>query len=195
MEIDISLIQKLRAATGTGVMDAKRVLLAANGNYDKAVELLRQQGQKLAAKKQDRATREGVVGSYVHANGKVAALVALACESDFVARTPDFQELAHDIAMHVAAAAPVYLAPAEVPADLVSQETAIYREQLKNEKKPEKMWDKIIAGKLDKYFQEICLLKQPFIKEDKKTIEQLIQEKILKLGENIQVKEFKRMML
>lgn len=195
MPIDTKTIQELREQTGAGLMDTKRALQEAGGDYNKAIEVLRKHGQKVAAKKQDRTTKEGIIGTYVHANHKVVALVALACESDFVGKTEDFQELAHDLAMQVAATDPKYITPADVPADLIAKEKEIYREQLKAEGKPEKMWDKIAEGKLEKFFSEVCLIKQSFIKEDKKTIEELIQEKILKLGENIQIREIKRMSL
>jgi len=195
MTVDKTLIQELRTLTGVGVMDAKKSLEKTDGDIDKAVELLKKQGQKVAAKKQSRATKEGVVGFYVHSNNKVASMVALACESDFVAKTDDFKALAHDLAMQVAAADPLYISPEDVPAEVIKKEKKIFEEQLRQGKKPEKIRDNIIKGKLEKFYAEVCLLKQPFIKEDKKIIEQLIQEKVLKLGENVQVKEFKRMSL
>lgn len=195
MQITADLIQKLRAATGAGIMDAKKALQKADGVYEKAIDILRQHGQKLAAKKQERQTKNGVIGVYVHANHRLAGLVALACESDFVARTDEFKELAHELAMQVVAADPQYVKPQEVPAAVKAKEEAVYQEQLRQEGKPEKIWDKIILGKLQKFYSATCLLNQPFIKDDTKTIEQLIQEKILKLGENIQIKEFKRMAL
>ncbi len=195
MNIDTSTIQKLREETGAGIMDAKRALQEADGDYDGAVSNLKKQGKKIAAKKQDRKANEGVIGSYVHTNGKVAAYVALACESDFVAKTDDFKSLAHDLAMQVAATAPEYIAPEDVPEDIVKEEKAIYSEQLKKESKPKNIVDKIMTGKLEKFYSEICLLKQSYIKEDKMTIEQLIQDQVLKLGENIQIKEINRVVL
>lgn len=195
MGISTQDIQKLREDTGAGIMDAKRALEEANGDMGKALDVLKKQGQKLAAKKQDRATNQGVVGSYVHANGKVAALVAVACETDFVANTDDFKELAHDLAMHVAAMDPQYIRPDDVPAEVVAQEQSSYAAELKDSGKPEKLWDGIVKGKLNKFYGQMCLVKQPFIKEDKKTIEQLMQEYVLKLGENIQIKNFKRIEL
>lgn len=195
MAIDTKIIKQLREQTGVGMMDAKRALEEVDGNYDGAVDYLKKQGQKVAAKKQDRATREGIIGSYVHANGKVAAIVALACESDFVAKTDDMKTLAHDIAMHIAAADPLYLTPEDVPAEAVEKEKEIFLAQLEKEGKPKKMFDKIIKGKIQKYYSEVCLSKQPFIKEDKQTIEQLIHENVMKLGENIQLKEYKRILL
>jgi len=176
-------------------MDVKEALAEFNGDVDKALESLRKKGQKIAATKQDRQTKEGLIGYYVHANGKIAALVAVACETDFVARTDDFKNLVHDLAMQVAATNPLYLSPNEVPAGVINKEKEIYSEQLKKEGKPEKVLDKIVDGKLAKYYQEVCLLKQLFIKDDKRSIEQLLQEVIAKLGENIQIKEFKRLNL
>ncbi|MDD5040763.1 MAG: translation elongation factor Ts [Patescibacteria group bacterium] len=190
-----SLIQQVREATGAGIMDSKKALEASGGAVDAAIAYLKKQGQHVAAKKQERTTKEGTIGSYIHANGSVAALVALACESDFVARTPDFQELAHDLAMQVAAADPQYIAPDNVPASALDEERTIWREQLKTQGKPEKMWDRIIDGKAAKYYSQVCLLKQPFIKDDSITIEQHIQAKIMKFGENIQVRNIMRMAL
>lgn len=195
MKIDTAAIQQLRGMTGAGIMDAKRALEESGGDVDNAIEHLKKQGRKIAAKKQERETKEGFIGSYVHTNGKVATLVALACESDFVADTDDFHQLAHDLAMQVAATDPQYVSPDEIPEEVIAKEKEIFEEQLKKENKPEKIWEKIIAGKLEKFYEEVCLLKQPFIKEDKKTIEQLMNEKVLKLGENIQIKEIKRVVL
>jgi len=195
MKIDTATIQQFREMTGAGIMDAKKALEESGGDVGKAIEYLKKQGQKVAAKKQERETKEGFIGSYVHTNGKVATLVALACESDFVANTDDFHQLAHDLAMQVAATDPQYVSPNEIPEDVIAKEREIFEEQLKKENRPEKIWEKIITGKLKKFYEESCLLKQPFIKEDKKTIEQLVNEKVLKLGENIQIKEIKRVVL
>ncbi len=195
MSIDTATIQKLREQTGVGLMDAKAALEKSDGNYEQAIDYLKKQGQKVAAKKQDRTTAEGTIGSYVHANGKVASLAAISCETDFVAKTDDFQHLAHDIAMQVAATDPQYLAPAEVPTEIIAKEKEIYQTQLRQEDKPESIWEKIIAGKLEKYYADACLVKQPFIKNDDITIEQLIQEHVVKLGENIKIAEFQRIAL
>lgn len=173
-------------------MDAKRALEAADGDVAKAIDHLRRAGRKVAAAKSERAVTEGVVGAYIHANHKVGALVAVACETDFVARTDDFRQLAHDLAMHVAALNPQYLKPEDVPAEVVAKETDIYRAQLKAEGKPAAKWDTIIAGKLKKFYAEVCLLEQPFVKDDSKTIGQLIVEAVARLGENIQVRGFSR---
>ncbi len=195
MGIDTATIQQLRSMTGAGIMDAKNALQEAQGDMDAAIEILKKKGQKIAAKKQDREANEGVVGVYVHANNKVAAMVALACETDFVAKTEDFQALAHDLAMHVTAAEPRYLKPEDVPIEDVEKEKEVYREQLKSEGKPEKMWDTIIEGKIKKFYSEVCLMEQAFIKDEDVTITELVTTAIAKLGENIQVKSFTRMAL
>ncbi len=195
MGIDTATIQQLRSMTGAGIMDAKNALQEAQGDMDAAIEILKKKGQKIAAKKQDREANEGVVGVYVHANNKVAAMVALACETDFVAKTEDFQTLAHDLAMHVTAAEPRYLKPEDVPIEDVEKEKEVYREQLKSEGKPEKMWDTIIEGKMKKFYSEVCLMEQAFIKDEEVTITELVTTAIAKLGENIQVKSFTRMAL
>lgn len=176
-------------------MDAKKALTAVNGDIDAALEYLKKHGQKIAAQKQDRAARDGMIGTYLHANKKLAALVLLACETDFVAKTEDFQNLAHDIAMQVAAMDPQYIRPEDVPVDVIEKEKEIFRAQLKQEGKPEKMWDTIIEGKLKKYYTDVCLLYQPFVKDEDKTINDLVTAVIAKLGENIQVKKFTRVSL
>ncbi len=192
MAIDITLIKKLREVTGAGVSDAKEALEESKGDIEKAQDWLRKKGQKSAAKKADRSMNEGLVGSYVHSNGKIGVLVEVTCETDFVARTEDFKTLVHDIALQIAASNPDYVKPEDVPAEIVAKEKAIYEEELAKEKKPAAIKEKIIAGKLDKYYSSVCLLKQPFIKEDKKTIQDRVTETITKTGENIQVKRFVR---
>lgn len=186
-------IQALRQQTGVGMMEAKKALTEANGDASLAMENLRKAGKKLAAAKSERTVKEGQVGMYVHANGKVAAMVAVACETDFVARTDDFKILAHDIALHIAAANPKYLQSSDVPAELLDKERDIYREQLKTEGKPEKMWDNIIEGKLKKYYAEVCLLDQVYVKDDSLTIRELVQQTIAKIGENVQIVSFARL--
>lgn len=193
MTISANDIQTLRHATGVGMMEAKEALLEAAGDQRLAMDNLRKAGKKIAAAKSSRTVKEGTVGSYVHANGKIAAIVALACETDFVARTDDFQHLAHNLALHVAAANPLYLQPADVPAEIVAQETEIYRAQLKAEGKPERMWETIIPGKLQKFYAETCLLEQPFVKDDQLTVRQLLEAAVAKLGENIQILSFARL--
>ena len=195
MKITTDLIKELREKTGAGVVDIKKALEESQGRQEKAVEILRKKGEKIALKKEGRQTNQGLVMAYVHTNQRVAALVALTCETDFVARNEEFKNLAHEIALQVVAMSPQYLSPEEVPVEILNQEKEIMRAQLKGEGKPEKIWDKIIQGKLDKYYEEVCLLKQPYIKDDKKTIEGLIKEKIILLGENIRVKSIARLSL
>ncbi len=186
-------IQALRQQTGVGMLEAKKALVAADGDAAKAIENLRKSGKKLAAAKSERTVKEGVVGTYVHANHKVAAMVAVGCETDFVARTDGFKELAHDLALHIAAANPLYLQPSDIPASVLEKEQEIYREQLKAEGKPEKMWDTIIKGKVEKFYAETCLLDQVFVKDDSKSINDLLQGAIAKLGENIVITSFSRL--
>ncbi len=195
MSISIGEISKLREQTGVGVAAAKKALHDAQGDLNKAVEALRKSGQKVAASKASRATDEGLIGHYVHANGKIAALVVVSCETDFVARSEPFRELVHDLAVHVAAASPLYLKPGEVPAAVLDKEREIYQEQLKAEGKPKKMWDTIVEGKLQKFFEETCLLRQRYVKDDALTVEQLVHGAIQRLGENIVVRQFVRLSL
>ncbi|MGB0757195.1 MAG: translation elongation factor Ts [Patescibacteria group bacterium] len=192
MSITAEAVKKLREATGAGMMDAKKALEETNGDMDAAVEYLRKAGQKIAAKKADRSTGEGIVGMYVHSNGKIAAMVKVLCETDFVARTDDFKALANDLAMQVAAMNPQYITSDEVPQDVKDKELSIYKEEMKESGKPEDIIQKIAEGKLDKYYSDVCLMKQSFIKDDKLTIEKWFTEMIAKLGENIQVTEFHR---
>ncbi|MFH1866968.1 MAG: translation elongation factor Ts [Patescibacteria group bacterium] len=188
-------IAKLRADTGAGIMDAKRALKESDGNFNKAVQILRERGVKVAQSKVSRATSQGLVEAYIHAGGRVGSLVEIACETDFVARTDKFKELAHDIAMQVAAANPLYLVPKDVPADVLKQEKAIYQKQLAEQGKKGAINEKIIQGKLEKFYTEVCLLKQPFIKDDKRKVEDLVNEAIATLGENIKVVNFSRFSL
>lgn len=195
MDITKELLKQLRDETGAGIVDIKKALEAARGDAAQAVDLLRKQGKKVAAKKADRVTREGAIGSYVHANGKVAALVAVTCETDFVARTEAFQSLAHDLALHVAAANPAYLKPEDVPPDVLAREEEIARSQAMQEKKPAAILEKIVQGKIDKFYAEQCLLRQSFVKDDALTITELVANAIAKLGENIEIREFSRVQL
>ncbi len=185
-------IKALRERTGAGIVEVKKALDEAKGNEEQAIEILRKNGQAKAVKKGDRETAEGVVVSYIHSNQRVGALVKLACETDFVARNEEFQELAHDIAMHITALAPKYIRPEEVTEADLAKEKEIWAEQLANEGKPAEMLEKILVGKEAKFRNESALLTQPFIKNPDVTIEQLITEKIHKLGENIQVTSFVR---
>ncbi len=195
MMFDPKVIQDLRAQTGAGILDCRKVLEEAGGDCDKAIELLRKRGQKVAASKGDRETKEGIVKSYIHSNGKVGAMVEILCETDFVARNEQFQQFAHNIAMHIAASNPLYLAPSDIPVEIIAKEKEIYAEQMAGEIKPENIKEKIIEGKLGKYFQDVCLLKQPFILDDSMTIEEAVQQQIAKTGENIQLRRFSRMAL
>ena len=193
MALDTQAITKLRQATGAGIVDVTKALEEAGGNEEKAVEILRKKGASKAAKKlAERTTGEGIVHSYIHSNGKVGSMIQIQCETDFVARNQDFQTLAHDIAMHIAAANPLYIKPEDVPAAEVEKEKEIYREQLKTEGKPADMLEKILEGKVQKYYTDVCLLKQAFVKDDKITIEKLIEGAIAKMGEKIEVVKFSR---
>jgi elongation factor Ts len=188
-------IKKIREATGAGMVDIKKALEEAKGDEAKAMEILRKKGQEKAMKKTDRSTQEGVVVSYVHSNNRVGTMVKLLCETDFVARNEEFKELAQEIAMHITAMNPKYIKPEEVEDEVVAKEKEIWTEQLKNEGKPENLVANILAGKEKKFREELALLTQPFVKNPDQTVEELIKEKIGKIGENIQVGEFKRIEL
>jgi len=188
-------VKKLREKTGAAIMDAKKALETAGGDMDKAVAELRKRGQKMAAKRADRETKEGRVAAYIHANGQVGAMIELVAETDFVARNEQFGVLAYDIAMHVAATDPQYLSADEIPADVLEKEKEIYREQLAKEGKPEAMRENIMSGKLKKFYAEVCLLDQPFIKDEDKTVAEIIIEAIGRIGEKIEVRRFARFAL
>jgi elongation factor Ts len=185
-------VSELRSRTGAGMMDCKKALQDTDGDLDKAVQLLRQKGIAKAGKRAGRSAREGAIGSYLHFNGRVAVLVELNCETDFVARTDDFQNLARDLAMHVASAKPLAVSTEEVPADVVERERAIFEAQVADSGKPEQVRPKIVEGKLKKFYQESVLLQQPFVKDDKKTVDDLVKEVSGKVGENIVVRRFVR---
>jgi elongation factor Ts len=185
-------VKDLRERTGAGMMECKKALVATNGDMGEAEVWLRKQGIAGAAKKASRATKQGLIGSYIHAGGQLGVMVEVNCESDFVARTEDFKELVHDIAMHVAAADPKYLRREDVPPDVLEKEKEIARDRARNEGKPEKVLDRIVEGRLTKFYEEVCLLEQPFVKEATLTIEQLVKTKIAKLGENISIARFIR---
>jgi elongation factor Ts len=191
-EITAALVKDLRERTGAGMMECKRALVATNGDIGAAEVWLRKQGIAAAAKKASRATRQGLIGSYIHAGGQLGVMVEVNCESDFVARTDDFKEMVHDIAMHIAAADPKYLRREDVPAGVLEKEKEIARDRARNEGKPEKVLDRIVEGRLTKFYEEVCLLDQPFVKEATLTIEQLVKTKIAKLGENISIARFIR---
>lgn len=186
-------VVKLRTMTGAGMLDCKKALDEAGGDLDKAAEILRKKGQAKAAKKSaERETKEGIVHSYIHANGKVGVLLELLCETDFVARNEVFQELAHDLAMQIAATEPLYIKPEDVPQEVVEKEKSMIKEEMADESKPADVLDKIVEGKMAKYYEEICLMNQPFIKDEDKTIADLINDKIASIGEKIEVGRFCR---
>jgi len=192
VEISAEMVKQLRQATGSGVLDCRKALEHANGDFDKAVEYLRERGLAKAAEKAGRAAKEGLIEAYVHTGSRIAALVELNCESDFVARTTEFKELAHNLAMQVVAARPQYISPDDVPDQVKEEKRSAYQAQLADEGKPPQIIERIIEGKLNKFYEETCLLKQPYIKDDQKTVEQLLLEMIAKLGENIVVRRFAR---
>lgn len=190
--ITMDQIKDLRARTGAGVVDAKEALSAAAGDSEKAITWLREKGKATAAKKADRATHEGYIGHYVHGNGKIAVLVSLLCETDFVARNEKFQQLAQNIAMHIAAMDPLVVSPDDVPESEIEAEKAIAIKQLEGENKPAEIMEKILTGKMKKFKEERALVTQPFVKDPEKTVQQLIEESIQELGENITVDSFSR---
>lgn len=191
-EISAQLVKQLRERTGAGMMECKSALKEANGDLDGAETVLRKRGIASAAKKSSRSTKQGVVGSYIHQGSQLGVLVEVNCESDFVARTDDFQELVKDIAMQIAATDPQFIRREEVTSEVIEKEKDIQRARALQEGKPEKMVDKIIEGRLNKFYEEICLYEQPFIRENTTTIQDLIKQKIAKLGENISVARFVR---
>ena len=195
MSVDMSLVKKLREETGIGILECKKAIAEANNNFEKAAEILRKKGFEKAKAKSGRTTKQGTIGSYIHTNGKIGVLVEIGCETDFVAKNDDFMALVKDIAMQIAAMSPKYISKEDIPEEDIEKEKDIYRAQLKDSGKPENIIDKIVDGKLNKFYNEICLLNQIFFKEDKKTIEELITETIHKIGENIVVKRFVRYQL
>lgn len=193
MEISAQMVKELRERTGAGMMDCKAALAEANGDMEKAIEILRKKGLAKAAKKAGRETKEGLIISYVHHNGKIGVLLELNCETDFVARTDEFKELGNKIAMHIAAMAPRWVKREDVPADVIEKEKEIYREQLKDSGKPAQVIEKIIEGKLESFYQDNCLLEQKYALDQTISIKDMIQQAIAKIGENIQVSRFVRM--
>jgi elongation factor Ts len=187
------MVKELRDKSGAGMMDCKKALAATGGDMDKAIDELRKKGLAAAQKKSSRSTREGAIDSYVHAGGKIGVLVEVGVETDFVARSDPFREFTHDLAMQVAASSPLWVRRDEVPADVVEREKSIYREQAKG--KPDKVVEKMLEGKLNKFFQEVCLMEQPFVKDPDRTIEQLRTDLIGVIGENIEVRRFVRFQL
>lgn len=195
MEISSAMVKQLREKTGTGMMDCKEALIASDGDFEKAVDFLRKKGLSAATKRSSKAAKDGTVASYIHMGGRIGVMVEINCETDFVAKTEDFQTVAKDVAMHIAASNPLYLRPEEIPQEDLEREKEIYRSQLKEEKKPETIWDKIIEGKLNKFYEDVCLTKQKFIKNTDINIETLINSMIAKTGENIIIRRFARFQL
>jgi elongation factor Ts len=192
MEVSANAVKELRERTGAGMMDCKRALAETAGDLQKAVDYLRQKGLAAAAKKADRVATDGAVAAYVHPGGKIGALVEINCETDFVGRTAEFQTLLKDVAMQVAAANPRYVRREEIPAEELEREKMIYRQQALDSGKPEKIVDKIVEGKMERYYSEVCLLDQAFIKDQDKKVVDILNEAIARLGENIQIRRFAR---
>ena len=192
MQVSAQMVKELRERTGAGMMDCKAALAETGGDLEKAIDTLRKKGLAAAAKKAGRVAAEGLVHSYIHPGGKIGVLVEINCETDFVARTEAFQELAKDVAMHVAAADPRFVRREEVTEDVLARERAIYAEQAAASGKPAAVVEKIVAGKMDKFYAEACLLEQPFVKNPDQTVGQMVQEQVAKIGENIQVRRFAR---
>ncbi len=190
--MDLELIKELRAKTGAGIVDCKKALAEANGNIEKAIEILRERGIAKAVKKAGRATNQGIVAAYIHPGAQLGVLVELDCETDFVARTDEFKSLANEIALQIAATDPDYIDREDVPEEVLEKEKEIYRKQLEEQKKPAHIIDKIIQGKIETFYKEHCLLDLPYIRDEKRTIRDLIKEHIAKFGENISVRRFSR---
>lgn len=195
MNITSEMVKELRVKTGAGMMDCKEALAAASGDFEKAIDYLRKKGMSAATKRSSKAAKDGTIASYIHMGGKIGVLVEINCETDFVAKTEDFITMTRDVAMHVAASNPVYVRADEIPPEALEREKSIYREQLAAEKKPEKIWDKIIEGKLKKYYEDVCLVDQKFIKNTDITVGTLISNMIAKTGENIVIRRFVRFQL
>jgi elongation factor Ts len=191
-DVNAAAVKDLREKTGAGMMDCKKALQEANGDFEKAVEILRKKGVASAAKRAGRAVKEGRIEAYIHPGNKLGVLLEINCETDFVANTADFKNFVRDVAMQIAASAPLFIRREEVSQELLDKEMDIYREQARQQGKPEKILDKIAAGKLDKFYTEVCLLEQPFVKDPDKTIQLLLSETIGKLGENIDIRRFSR---
>ena len=190
--ITAEMVKQLRERTGAGMMDCKKALTDADGNTDKAIEILRERGLAAAAKKAGRIAAEGLVGSYIHDNGRIGVLVEVNIETDFAAANEEFKQFVKDIAMQIAAAKPEYVKKEDVPTDILEKEMNILRVQARNEGKPEKIIEKMVEGRIDKYYKEVCLMEQPWIKDPDRTIKQLVTEKISTIGENINIRRFAR---
>ncbi|NQV89848.1 translation elongation factor Ts [Candidatus Uhrbacteria bacterium] len=192
MSIDAKLVAELRSMTGAGMMDAKKALEEATGDLEKASQLLREKGMVKAAKKSSRETNEGRVHAYIHSNGKLGAMVEILCETDFVARNEAFIDFCNDVAMHISATEPLYLKREDVPMDLVEKEMEIFTKEMENQAKPSDVIAKIVEGKLNKWYSEIVLLEQSFIKDEDQTIDEYVKSKIASIGENISIRRFAR---
>ncbi|MBJ95314.1 MAG: elongation factor Ts [Rickettsiales bacterium] len=195
MSISASMVKDLRTKTGAGILDCKKALTETAGDFDKAVDWLRTKGMAIAAKKAGRAATEGTVHSYIHAGGKLGVLVEINCETDFVARGDDFQLFVQDVAMHIAASGPRWVRREEAPEDEIAREKGIFKQQAMDSGKPEEIAEKMVTGKLNKFFKENCLMEQAFVKDEDKTIEQLQTEFVARCGENIQIRRFTRWVL
>lgn len=195
LEISSLMVKELRTKTGAGMMDCKEALAASDGDFEKAVDYLRKKGLSAATKRSSKAAKEGTIASYIHMGGRIGVMVELNCETDFVAKTEKFQTAARDIAMQVAAANPLYVRPDDIPEEAMNREKEIYRSQLREEGKPDKIWDKIIEGKLKKYYEDVCLTEQKFIKDSNITIATMINNLIASTGENIVIRRFARFQL
>ncbi len=192
MEITAEMVKELRERTGIGMMECKKALQESKGDLEKAILVLRKKGYARAKEKMSRETAEGIVGSYIHLDGKIGVLVEVNCESDFVARNQEFKDLVKNIAMHIAAANPKYISSEEVPEEVLEQEKAVIREQFKDAQKPPEILERIVQGKLSKFYEEVCLLNQPYIRDDKISVKELIASFISKIGENIKIGRFAR---
>jgi len=195
MTITAAKVKELREATSAGILDCKKALEATGGDFEKAVDYLREKGLAQAAKRMDRTAQEGLIHAYVHGGGRIGVLVEVNCETDFVARTEEFRTFVNDIAMQIAAMSPLYLTRDDVPEDVVAREKEIYRAQALEEGKPERVVDRIVEGRLEKFFEQACLLEQDFIRDDSLTVEELLKQMIAKTGENIVIRRFTRYQL
>lgn len=191
-EVSAQMVKELREKTGAGLMDCKKALAETGGNFDKATNYLREKGLAAAAKKSSRIAAEGIVDSYIHVGGRVGVLVEVNCETDFVAKTDDFKEFVHGVALQVAALKPQWVSKTDVPDDIIERERSILRTQALNEGKPPQIVEKMIDGRLEKFFKEVCLLEQPFVKDQETTLSKLLVDKIAKIGENISIRRFVR---
>jgi elongation factor Ts len=195
MQITSGMVKELRDKTGAGIMDCKEALTASEGSMDDAVDFLRKKGLQSAAKRSARSTSEGIIESYIHAGNRLGVLLEVNCETDFVARTDDFQSFVRDLAMHIAASNPLYISKDEVPEEVIEKERVILEEQAKQAGRPEQVIPKIVEGRLQKYYEDYCLLQQPFVKNPDITVDEMLKEQIAKLGENIIVGRFTRFLL